>query len=177
MDSQIITDIDNLKIRYPYDTNIYKVEKISSEDLFQNQIETFIKDYKDYIQNVKIVDCKCYYDDNKILEILDNGEMKCLNLKKLKYITYDNNIKLELYNERIININSFHYKQHYEKIYKMKKIIFNDINDNIIEFNVIVDDNDTRTIKKKIFSINIIMLSSNNSNNISKIIKLLIKNE
>ena len=97
--------------------------------------------------------------------------MNCLNIKKLKYINYKNNVKLHLYSERKNYISNFSFKQNYEKIYKMKKIVFN-IDNNLIEFNVVVDENDN---KNKIFNINYIIYSFNK--NIINILNLLNKND
>lgn len=173
MQTQIIKDIEMLKKRYPYDSNLYKIEKNISEEDFKIKMQNFIKDKK-LIKKVDIIDAKYYYDNNKKLEILDNGEMKCYNIKKLKYIKYDKTLKLTLYNERENHINYFDFKQNYEKVYKMKKIVFYDNYNNIIEFNVIVDENDN---KNKIFVINFITKSLNYNNNITNILKLLNKND
>jgi len=169
METQIIRDIEMLKTRYSYDSNIYKIENIVSEKIFKEKMQEYIKDKKT-IKNIDIIDAKYYYDNNKKLEILDNGDMKCYDIKKLKYIRYNQTLKLQLYNERENYINNFDFKQNYETVYKMKKIIFTDINDNLFEFNVTVDENDN---KNKIFIINIITKSSNNTNNIQNMLKLL----
>ena len=169
MESKIIEDIEILKKRYSYDSNIYKIEKIVSEKIFKEKMKEYIKDKKS-IKNIKIIDAKYYYSNNKKLEILDNGDMKCHDIKKLKYIKYNQTLKLVLYNERENYINNFNFQQNYDIVYKMKKIIFYDHYNNLIEFNVTVDENDN---KNKIFIINIITKSSNNTNNIIKMLKLL----
>jgi len=171
MNNQIIKDILFLKERYTYHSNIYKIEFLINENNFKNILQNIINENKNHINDIKIIDAKYYHDKNFILEILDNGIMNCLNIKKLKYINYKNNVKLHLYSERKNYISNFSFKQNYEKIYKMKKIVFN-IDNNLIEFNVVVDENDN---KNKIFNINYIIYSFNK--NIINILNLLNKND
>ena len=94
-------------------------------------------------------------------------------IKKLKYVKYDN-VMLELYNQRNIQVNHFNFKQNYDKIFKMKKIIIEDKYEHFIEFIVCMEEKDTKNDNKsKIFNINIITQSYNISNKLENIIELL----
>lgn len=178
MSSNIYKDILMLKERYHNSNNSFKIIKQISENDFEKKMKFFIDNYKENIKNIDIIDSKNYYDYNKILKIYDNGNMSSFIIKKLKYINY-NNHKLELFNKREISINNFNFKQNYDKITKMKKILFNDKYNNIIEFIVSMEESDNNKNDNKIkkFYINIITLSSNISNNIINIIDLLNKND
>lgn len=177
MNSQILDDIYMLKERYQHDNNTFKIIKFINEDEFKTSMKYFIDNYKKNIKNVEIDDTKNYYDYNNILKIHDNGNMKSYTIKKLKYIKY-NNMKLELYNERDLNVNYFNFKQSYDKVIKMKKILFTDNFGHTIEFIVSMEEKDTKNDNKsKIFYINIITKSNNISNKLMEIMKLLNKND
>lgn len=172
--SQILDDIYQLKQNYHYDNNTFKIKKTVSEEDFTNKMKYFIDNYKKNIKNVKIVDTKNYHDYDYILKIYDNGEMKTNIIKKLKYKRYNNNLLLELYNKREVDMSHFIFKQNYDKIFKMKKIIIEDKYEHIIEFIVCMEEKDTKNDNKtKTFNINIITRSGNISNKLENVIELL----
>lgn len=172
--SQILDDIYHLKQNYHYDNNTFKIKKTVSEEDFTIKIKYFIDNYKSNIKNVKIIDTKNYHDYNYVLKIKDNGEMETNIVKKLKYKRYDNNIMLELYNKRNVDINQFVFKQNYDKIFKMKKIVIEDKYEHFIEFIVCMEEKETKNDNKsKTFYINIITQSGNISNKIENVIDLL----
>lgn len=177
MNSQILDDIYMLNNRYSHDNNTFKIKKVISEEEFSVIMKKFIDNYKTNIKNVEIIDTKNYHDYNNILKISDNGNMKSYTVKNLKFIRYDNKLRLDLYNERESFVNNFNFKQNYDKIFKMKKILFSDDNNNIIEFIVSMEEKDTKNDKDKSFFINIITKSSNINKNIIQILNLLNKND
>lgn len=175
MNSQILDDIYMLKERYNYNNNTFNIKKNITENEFSILMKSFIDNYKTNIKNVEIIDTKNYYDNNNILKIFDNGNMNSYSIKKLKYIKYNNKIRLDLYNKREKNVNNFNFKQNYDKIFKMKKILFTDNYNNLIEFIVSMEEKDSKNDKEKTFYINIKF--SNISNNLIKILNLLNKND
>lgn len=176
--SQILDDIYMLKERYHYDNNSFKITLNITEDEFKTKMKSFIDNYKVNIKNIQIIDTKDYFDNNNILKITDNGNMSSHTIKKLKYIKYDNKTRLELYNEREVNINYFNFKQHYDKVIKMKKILFEDNFGHFIEFIVSMEEKETKNENKpKLFYINVITQSSNISNKILNLTNLLNKND
>lgn len=174
MNSQILDDIYSLKERYHYDNNLFKLKIVITEEEFPKKMKQFIDNYKKNIKNVDIIDTKNYHDFNNVLKIFDNGDMKATILKKLKYIKYDKNLLLELYNKRDLDINRFNFKQTYDRIFKMKKIIIEDKDDHRIEFIVSMEEKDTKNDNKsKTFYINVITSSGNMSNKFKDLIDLL----
>lgn len=171
--SQILDDIYQLKENYHNDNNTFKIKKTVTEEDFTLKMKFFIDNYKKNIKDVRIIDTKNYHDYNSILKIYDNGDMESSIIKKLKYVKYDN-VMLELYNQRNIQVNHFNFKQNYDKIFKMKKIIIEDKYEHFIEFIVCMEEKDTKNDNKsKIFNINIITQSDNISNKLENIIELL----
>lgn len=171
--SQILDDIYQLKKNYHNDNNTFKIKKTVTEEDFTLKMKFFIDNYKKNIKDVRIIDTKNYHDYNSILKIYDNGDMESSIIKKLKYVKYDN-VMLELYNQRNIQVNHFNFKQNYDKIFKMKKIIIEDKYEHFIEFIVCMEEKDTKNDNKsKIFNINIITQSDNISNKLENIIELL----
>lgn len=178
MNSKVLDDIYELNERYHNNDNNFKIVKLISENEFKDNMKYFIDNYKKSIKNIEIIDTKNYYDNNNILKISDNGNMELFSIKKLKYIKYNNKIRLDLYNERKSTINNFVFKQHYDNVIKMKKILFHDIFGNLIEFIVSMKETDSKKDNKsKSFYINIIIDSNNISNNIIDIMNLLNKND
>lgn len=174
MTTQLQKDIMKLKENYPYEDNLFKYKKIITEKEFTTKMKYFIDNYKENIIDLKIVDIKDYYNYKYILKVYDNGIMKGFSNKKLKYIKYNNENILELYNKREIEINRIQFKQKYDKIYKKKKIIVKDKYKQIIEFIVSMEEKETKSDNKtKIFYINIINKSSNNFNNFEKVINII----
>jgi hypothetical protein len=161
---KIIQDIEKLKKKYTYNTNVYKYVKEINEKEFIRIMKEILKLEK---EKVEITDGKYYHDKNNILEIYENGEMKCYYEKVLKYIKYNENEKLVLYNKKENHLNNFTFKKDYERIYKMKKIKV--IVDKIeIEFNYIMTDN-----KVKIFIINVLLYNNNLLENYNKILNII----
>jgi hypothetical protein len=152
MMSKIIKDIKFLKTKYHHPKNQYKYQMYVSEEEFKKKMKMFSMEDFD---NIKIVDGKYYFDKDTILEIFENGIMNAYYNKIFKYINYDNKSKLILCNNKKINIDDFHFKQNYNKIIIMKKIIFMKDN-NSYEFNVCINEN-----KETSFYINFIITSSN----------------
>ena len=101
------------------------------------------------------------YDENGFFE---SGIMNVYYLKKFKYIKYNDNEKLTLYNQKKIQVDDFHFKQNYRKILIMKKIILKK-NNNRYEFTVSIDEK-----KNQNFIINFITLSKNNIREFSDIL-------
>ena len=151
--THIIKDIENLKSNYHNPKNQYKYRIKVDENSFKKHMENFLKQEWD---NIKIVDGKYYYENDTILEIFESGIMNVYYLKKFKYIKYNDNEKLTLYNQKKIQVDDFYFKQNYRKILIMKKIIFTK-NNNQYEFNVSIDEK-----KNQNFIINFITLSNNN---------------
>lgn len=163
---KIIKDINNLKEKYINDKNIYNFEYIVSEKDFHEKMKKIIEIIKKE-DKIEINDVKKYYNRNHILEISNNGIMKCKSRKNFKYIKYNENEKLYLYNEKEISIDFFEFKQNYDNIYKMKIIkIYKD--NNIIEFIVNLDEN-----KNKLFIINLLTYSNNRLDNYEYLLKVL----
>tara|TARA_B110000285_G_C15060844_1_gene582287 strand:+ start:871 stop:1365 length:495 start_codon:yes stop_codon:yes gene_type:complete len=153
--SKIIQDIQKLQSKYHNSQNQYKYREYVSEENFKKNMKIFLKQEWD---DVKIVDGKYYYDNDTILEIFEDGTMNSYYIKKFKYIKYDNNCKLTLYNEKRIPLDDFFFKQNYNKILIMKKIILTRKKDRY-EFNVSIDEK-----KNQNFIINFISSSSDISN-------------
>ena len=149
--SQIIKDIKNLQSQYHNSQNEYKYREYVSEEDFKKHMKFFLKQEWD---DIKIVDGKYYYDNDTILEIFENGIMNTYYIKKFKYINYCKNSKLTLYNEKKIQLDDFFFKQNYNKILIMKKIILTK-NNHRCEFNVSIDEK-----KNQNFIINFITTSS-----------------
>jgi hypothetical protein len=160
--TQIIKDIENLKNNYHNPNNEYKYRIKLSEDSFKKHMENFLKQKK--WDKVEIIDAKYYFDEGAILEIFENGIMNAYYIKKFKYIKYNDNEKLTLYNKKQMDIDNFHFKQNYRKILIMKKIIFKK-NDNHYEFIVNIDEK-----KNQNFIINFITLSKNNIKDFSDVL-------
>jgi len=159
--THIIKDIENLKNKYHNPHNQYKYRIKVSEDDFQKYMENFLKEEWD---NIEIVDGKYYYENDTILEIFESGVMNVYYLKKFKYIKYNDNEKLTLYNQKKIQVDDFHFKQNYRKILIMKKIILKK-NNNQYEFTVSIDEK-----KNQNFIINFITFSKNNIKEFSDIL-------
>jgi len=134
--SNIINDIKHLQSNYHNSSNQYKYREYVSEDDFKIHMKGFLKQEWD---DIKIVDAKYYFENDTILEIFENGIMNAYYIKKFKYIRYDKKSKLTLYNEKKISIDDFYFKQNYNKILIMKKIILTK-NNNQYEFNVSIDE-------------------------------------
>ena len=154
MTHHIIKDIVNLKSTYHNPQNEYKYRIKVSEDDFKKYMESFLK--HESWDNIEIIDGKYYYDNDTILEIFEDGIMNVYYIKKFKYINYNENQKLTLYNQKKIQVDDFHFKQDYRKILIMKKIILKK-NNNRYEFNVSIDEK-----KNQNFIINCITISRNN---------------
>jgi hypothetical protein len=150
--TNIIKDIKNLQSKYHNSKNQYKYREYVSEENFKKHMKNFLKQEWD---DIKIVDGKYYYDNDTILEIFENGIMNSYYIKKFKYIKYDRYSKLTLYNEKMIPLDDFFFKQNYNKILIMKKIILTKKGDRY-EFNVSIDEK-----KNQNFIINFITTSTN----------------
>jgi hypothetical protein len=159
--THIIKDIEKLKLKYHNSNNEYKYRINVSEDNFKKYMQNFLKQEWD---NIEIIDAKYYFNEDTILEIFENGIMNAYYIKKFKYIKYNDNEKLTLYNKKHMDIENFHFKQNYRKILIMKKIILKK-NNNRYEFNVSIDEKKNQT-----FIINFITLSNNNIKSFSDIL-------
>jgi hypothetical protein len=117
---RLINDISYLKKNYRVNSNIYKltVKDISIED-FQKLIDKFIecKNKKDLVDN------KEYLINNLKMSVTNDGDIRVKARKSLKYKQYNENIVLELYNEKNIPVENFYGLTEYDQIYKQKKII------------------------------------------------------
>ena len=164
--THIIKDIENLKSNYHNPHNKYKYAIKVDENSFKKHMENFLKQEWD---NIEIIDGKYYYDNDTILEIFENGIMNVYYIKKFKYIKYNDNEKLTLYNEKKVHVEDFIFKQDYRKILIMKKIILRK-NNNYYEFNVCIDEKKNQT-----FIINFITISKNNINDFSDILYKFLK--
>jgi len=153
--THIIKDIEKLKLTYHNPNNQYKYRIKVSEDDFKKYMESFLKE--ESWDDIEIIDGKYYYENDTILEIFEDGMMNAYYIKKFKYINYNENQKLTLYNQKKIQVDDFHFKQNYRKILIMKKIILKK-NNNRYEFNVNIDEK-----KKQSFIINCITISKNNN--------------
>lgn len=159
--THIIKDIEKLKSTYHNPNNQYKYRIKVDENSFKKHMENFLKQEWD---NIEIVDGKYYYENETILEIFESGIMNVYYLKRFKYIKYNDNEKLTLYNQKKIQVDDFYFKQNYRKILIMKKIILKK-NNNRYEFTVSIDEK-----KNQNFIINFITLSSNNIKEFSDIL-------
>jgi len=159
--THIIKDIENLKKDYHNPHNQYKYRIKVDEKSFKKHMENFLKQKWD---NIEIVDGKYYYENDTILEIFESGIMNVYYLKKFKYIKYNDNEKLTLYNQKKIQVEDFYFKQNYRKILIMKKIILKK-NNNRYEFTVSIDEK-----KNQNFIINFITQSKNNIKEFSNIL-------
>ena len=165
--THIIKDIENLKMKYHNPHNQYKYRIKVSEDDFKKYMESFLKE--ENWDNIEIIDGKYYYEKDTILEIFENGIMNAYYIKKFKYINYNENQKLTLYNQKKIQVDDFHFKQDYRKILIMKKIILKK-NNNRYEFNVSIDEK-----KNQNFIINCITISRNNIKDFNDILGKFLK--
>ncbi|SVA26954.1 uncharacterized protein METZ01_LOCUS79808 [marine metagenome] len=165
--THIIKDIENLKMKYHNPHNQYKYRIKVSEDDFKKYMESFLKQEK--WDNIEIIDGKYYYENDTILEIFEDGMMNAYYIKKFKYINYNENQKLTLYNQKKIQVDDFHFKQDYRKILIMKKIILKK-NNNRYEFNVSIDEK-----KNQNFIINCITISRNNIKDFNDILGKFLK--
>ena len=159
--THIIKDIEKLKSDYHNPNNQYKYRIKVDENSFKKHMENFLKQEWD---NIEIVDGKYYYENDTILEIFESGVMNVYYLKRFKYIKYNDNEKLTLYNQKKIQVDDFYFKQNYRKILIMKKIILKK-NNNQYEFTVSIDEK-----KNQNFIINFITFSSNNIKEFSDIL-------
>lgn len=153
--THIIKDIEKLKLTYHNPNNQYKYRIKVSEDDFKKYMESFLKE--ESWDDIEIIDGKYYYENDTILEIFEDGMMNAYYIKKFKYINYNENQKLTLYNQKKIQVDDFHFKQDYKKILIMKKIILKK-NNNRYEFTVNIDEK-----KNQNFIINCITISKNNN--------------
>lgn len=153
--THIIKDIEKLKLTYHNPNNQYKYRIKVSEDDFKKYMESFLKE--ESWDDIEIIDGKYYYENDTILEIFEDGMMNAYYIKKFKYINYNENQKLTLYNQKKIQVDDFHFKQNYRKILIMKKIILKK-NNNRYEFTVNIDEK-----KNQNFIINCITISKNNN--------------
>lgn len=165
--THIIKDIENLKMKYHNPHNQYKYRIKVSEDNFKKYMESFLKE--ENWDNIEIIDGKYYYENDTILEIFEDGMMNAYYIKKFKYINYNENQKLTLYNQKKIQVDDFHFKQNYRKILIMKKIILKK-NNNRYEFNVSIDEK-----KNQNFIINCITISKNNIKHFNDILGKFLK--
>ena len=165
--THIIKDIENLKMKYHNLHNQYKYRIKVSEDDFKKYMESFLKEEK--WDNIEIIDGKYYYENDTILEIFEDGMMNAYYIKKFKYINYNENQKLTLYNQKKIQVDDFHFKQNYRKILIMKKIVLKK-NNNRYEFNVSIDEK-----KNQNFIINCITISKNNIKDFNDILGKFLK--
>jgi len=165
--THFIKDIENLKMKYHNPHNQYKYRIKVSEDNFKKYMESFLKEEK--WDNIEIIDGKYYYENDTILEIFEDGMMNAYYIKKFKYINYNENQKLTLYNQKKIQVDDFHFKQNYRKILIMKKIILKK-NNNRYEFNVSIDEK-----KNQNFIINCITISQNNIKHFNDILGKFLK--
>ena len=165
--THIIKDIVNLKSTYHNPHNQYKYRIKVSEDNFKKYMESFLKE--ENWDNIEIIDGKYYYENDTILEIFEDGMMNAYYIKKFKYINYNENQKLTLYNQKKIQVDDFHFKQNYRKILIMKKIIL-EKNNNRYEFVVSIDEK-----KNQNFIINCITISQNNIKHFNDILGKFLK--
>jgi hypothetical protein len=165
--THIIKDIVNLKSTYHNPHNQYKYRIKVSEDDFKKYMESFLKE--ENWDNIEIIDGKYYYENDTILEIFEDGMMNAYYIKKFKYINYNENQKLTLYNQKKIQVDDFHFKQDYRKILIMKKIIL-EKNNNRYEFTVNIDEK-----KNQNFIINCITISKNNIKHFNDILGKFLK--
>lgn len=165
--THIIKDIENLKMKYHNLHNQYKYRIKVSEDDFKKYMESFLKEEK--WDNIEIIDGKYYYENDTILEIFEDGMMNAYYIKKFKYINYNENQKLTLYNQKKIQVDDFHFKQNYRKILIMKKIVLKK-NNNRYEFTVNIDEK-----KNQNFIINCITISKNNIKDFNDILGKFLK--
>jgi len=122
MNSKIIQEIAYLKNNYKNNTNIYEIEYLNLDEKYF--LDTLQKIIKSGNKNVKIIDDKEYIHNGMILNIDMNGNMICNNRKMLKY-KYIDNVKINLYNDRVINVDNFPGSNNYNDLYKQKRMIFN----------------------------------------------------
>ncbi len=165
--THIIKDIVNSKSTYHCPHNQYKYRIKVSEDNFKKYMESFLKE--ESWDDIEIIDGKYYYENDTILEIFEDGIMNAYYIKKFKYINYNENQKLTLYNQKKIQVDDFHFKQNYRKILIMKKIILKK-NNNRYEFNVSIDEK-----KNQNFIINCITISRNNIKDFNDILGKFLK--
>ena len=121
MNSQIIQEITNLKQNYQNKSNIYEIEYLNLEEKYF--LDTLQKIIKSGNKDVKIIDDKEYINNGMILNIDNNGNMKCIGRRMLKY-KYIDTVKINLYNDSKINVDNFPGSDEYQDLYKQKRMIF-----------------------------------------------------
>ena len=167
----IIKFKSELENNYTNKNNQYELEiKNIEEKRFVELLNIFINEkYK----VEKICESKEYINQGNIMNIDINGNMKCKNIKILKYKKTDDNIKISLLNKRDIQVDYFNFYKGIES-YDKKEMIIKNKN---YELNFIIKSTKNVTAKKQedkvIINYEIKLLFKEIDNNVKNILEKL----
>ena len=106
MNKSIINEIAQLKTQYDNSNNTYEI--VLKKDFDAKEFTNILKKCRNQKwDDIDIQDSKLFINNNMILDVDANGNMKCYNKKMLKY-KYIEDVKLNLYNQRKQNTDNFH---------------------------------------------------------------------
>lgn len=102
----IIKEITELKQQYDNNHNTYEI--VLRKDFDAEEFTNILKKCRNHKwDDIEITDSKQFINQGTILDVDINGNMRCYSKKMLKF-RYIDNVKLNLYNKRKMNIDGFH---------------------------------------------------------------------